>query len=207
MQYSNILFHLSTFLHQNTLASWLYLDGWMFCAPFYPLLSGTISVHRHIYIPFSYDKRLITCRAYLLYVVVERSKKCVDFTFTLYFNHVVICTIYYQVNFVHPDTTMHVILYIYKFCSNFLWNGNGGLRTSLVAWLWHLLESTSVHGQNLKTYLCTALASVYVLYWSMLRDTYGVIMVCFNCAQFSWHFLYDWSRHIFLITLSIKLNI
>lgn len=36
-------------------------------------------------------------RAYLLSIIVEKSKKCVDFTFTLYFIHVIICTFYYQV--------------------------------------------------------------------------------------------------------------
>jgi hypothetical protein len=32
--------------------------------------------------------------AYLLCAIVERSKKCVDFTFTLYFLHVVFCSAY-----------------------------------------------------------------------------------------------------------------
>jgi hypothetical protein len=36
--------------------------------------------------------------AYLLCAIVERSKKCVDFTFTLYFFHVVAC-IFYQRSF------------------------------------------------------------------------------------------------------------
>lgn len=36
-------------------------------------------------------------RAYLLSIIVEKSKKCVDFTFTLYLIHVIICTFYYQV--------------------------------------------------------------------------------------------------------------
>ena len=34
--------------------------------------------------------------AYLLSLIVERSKKCVDFTFTLYFLHTVVC-MFYQV--------------------------------------------------------------------------------------------------------------
>jgi len=34
--------------------------------------------------------------AYLLSVVVERSKKCVDFTFTLFFIHTVACMFYQQ---------------------------------------------------------------------------------------------------------------
>jgi len=34
--------------------------------------------------------------AYLLSTIVERSKKCVDFTFTLFFIHVVICSCFYQ---------------------------------------------------------------------------------------------------------------
>lgn len=37
-----------------------------------------------------------TCRAYLLCLIVERSKKCVDFTFTLYFLHIAAC-MYYEV--------------------------------------------------------------------------------------------------------------
>ena len=32
--------------------------------------------------------------AYLLSFIVEKSKKCVDFTFTVYFLHIVICSIY-----------------------------------------------------------------------------------------------------------------
>jgi hypothetical protein len=32
--------------------------------------------------------------AYLLSIVVEKSKKCVDFTFTLYFMHILICGFY-----------------------------------------------------------------------------------------------------------------
>ncbi|RYH31800.1 hypothetical protein EON65_01930 [archaeon] len=36
-------------------------------------------------------------RAYLLSVIVEKSKKCVDFTFTLYFLHIINCTYYSQV--------------------------------------------------------------------------------------------------------------
>ena len=32
--------------------------------------------------------------AYLLSTIVERSKKCVDFTFTLYFLHILCCTVY-----------------------------------------------------------------------------------------------------------------
>jgi hypothetical protein len=32
--------------------------------------------------------------AYLLSIVVEKSKKCVDFTFTLYFMHILICGCY-----------------------------------------------------------------------------------------------------------------
>jgi len=34
------------------------------------------------------------CGAYLLSKIVERARKCVDFTFTLYFTHVVLCTLY-----------------------------------------------------------------------------------------------------------------
>jgi len=34
------------------------------------------------------------CGAYLLSTIVERSKKCVDFTFTLFFLHVVACMFY-----------------------------------------------------------------------------------------------------------------
>jgi len=34
--------------------------------------------------------------AYLLSLIVERSKKCVDFTFTVFFIHIVSCTFYYQ---------------------------------------------------------------------------------------------------------------
>lgn len=34
--------------------------------------------------------------AYLLSAIVERSKKCVDFTFTLYFLHICICIFYFQ---------------------------------------------------------------------------------------------------------------
>lgn len=33
-------------------------------------------------------------RAWLLSVIVEKSKKCVDFTFTCFFIHTVVCTIY-----------------------------------------------------------------------------------------------------------------
>ena len=36
-------------------------------------------------------------RAYLLSIIVEKSKKCVDFTFTLYFIHITVCCLYYQV--------------------------------------------------------------------------------------------------------------
>lgn len=32
--------------------------------------------------------------AYLLSAIVERSKKCVDFTFTLYFVHILCCSMY-----------------------------------------------------------------------------------------------------------------
>ena len=34
--------------------------------------------------------------AFLLSTIVERAKKCVDFTFTLYFLHILICTCYLQ---------------------------------------------------------------------------------------------------------------
>eukprot|EP01035_Chromulina_nebulosa_P021292 gene21292-27588_t len=34
--------------------------------------------------------------SYLLLIIVEKSKKCVDFTFTLYFIHIIICTMFYQ---------------------------------------------------------------------------------------------------------------
>jgi len=33
----------------------------------------------------------------LLSIIVEKSKKCVDFTFTLYFIHITVCCLYYQV--------------------------------------------------------------------------------------------------------------
>ena len=34
--------------------------------------------------------------AYLLSIVVEKSKKCVDFTFTVYFFHIIACSIYQE---------------------------------------------------------------------------------------------------------------
>ncbi len=34
--------------------------------------------------------------AYLLSIIVEKSKKCVDFTFTLYLIHIAWCTFYYK---------------------------------------------------------------------------------------------------------------
>mmetsp|Transcript_19342 Transcript_19342/g.32815 ORF Transcript_19342/g.32815 Transcript_19342/m.32815 type:complete len:147 (+) Transcript_19342:74-514(+) len=34
--------------------------------------------------------------SYLLSIIVEKAKKCVDFTFTFYFIHTIICCFYYQ---------------------------------------------------------------------------------------------------------------
>ncbi len=50
-----------------SLSGWLQSLGWLVCA-----VSG----------------------AYLLAVIVERSKKCVDFTFTVFFIHIISCSLY-----------------------------------------------------------------------------------------------------------------
>lgn len=42
-------------------------------------------------------------RAYLLSIIVERSKKCVDFTFTLYFVHIVACMFYQVIKMPLPE--------------------------------------------------------------------------------------------------------
>ncbi len=42
---------------------------------------------------------LVYPRAYLLSMIVEKSKKCVDFTFTLVFLHVIITSYYYEVRY------------------------------------------------------------------------------------------------------------
>mmetsp|Transcript_21182 Transcript_21182/g.35537 ORF Transcript_21182/g.35537 Transcript_21182/m.35537 type:complete len:116 (+) Transcript_21182:66-413(+) len=39
--------------------------------------------------------------SYLLSIIVEKAKKCVDFTFTFYFIHTIICCFYYQVRVLH----------------------------------------------------------------------------------------------------------
>lgn len=49
-------------------------------------------------------------RAYLLSLIVERSKKCVDFTFTLYFIHIIACAYYYVSCFISSLTTSFTIL-------------------------------------------------------------------------------------------------
>jgi len=50
--------------------------------------------HELIITPFPIHS---SSRAYLLSIIVEKSKKCVDFTFTLYFIHITVCCLYYQV--------------------------------------------------------------------------------------------------------------
>lgn len=52
--------------------------------------------------------RQLCIRSYLLAVVVEKSKNCVDFTFTLYFIHIIICA-FYQVKFVVFVFESHLI--------------------------------------------------------------------------------------------------
>lgn len=47
-----------------------------------------------IFLCFHINIVLAHFRSYLLSVVVERLKKCLDFTFTLYFIHVFLCTFY-----------------------------------------------------------------------------------------------------------------
>lgn len=46
---------------------------------------------------FSHYSVVLFDRAYLLSLVVEKSKKCVDFTFTLYFLHIMSCAMYQEV--------------------------------------------------------------------------------------------------------------
>mmetsp|Transcript_24950 Transcript_24950/g.25166 ORF Transcript_24950/g.25166 Transcript_24950/m.25166 type:complete len:148 (-) Transcript_24950:194-637(-) len=47
--------------------------------------------------------------AWLLSIIVERSKKCVDFTFTLYFIHIAVCACYQQFPLAWEWWIVHVI--------------------------------------------------------------------------------------------------
>ncbi|KAJ1436849.1 integral membrane protein S linking to the trans Golgi network-domain-containing protein [Ochromonadaceae sp. CCMP2298] len=47
--------------------------------------------------------------AYLLSLIVEKAKKCVDFTFTLYFIHIVICCFYYELPLEWEWWLVHVV--------------------------------------------------------------------------------------------------
>lgn len=54
----------------------------------------TYTVYRaHVFTILS----LHVCRAVNLFLIVERAKKCVDFTVTFYFFHILICFLYSQV--------------------------------------------------------------------------------------------------------------
>jgi hypothetical protein len=69
-------------------------NGWLenFCIIGAGLIGCVLIIHLYVFSCFSH-------RAYLLSIIIEKSKKCVDFTFTLYFFHIVICIFYNEVRF------------------------------------------------------------------------------------------------------------
>lgn len=82
--------------------SFVTLGGWIdiLCTFLSAIIGYTLLIiicHSHSHLTSSFFSYILSCRSYLLYIIVERSKKCVDFTFTLYFIHILACTFYYQV--------------------------------------------------------------------------------------------------------------
>jgi protein SYS1 len=47
--------------------------------------------------------------AYLLSIIVERAKRCVDFTFTLFFIHIWLCTFYLEFPLIWEWWLVHVV--------------------------------------------------------------------------------------------------
>ena len=58
---------------------------------------------------FHHIINLFFYRAWLLSVVVEKSKKCVDFTFTLYFIDVIVCC-FYEVRLAVASNVLSTVL-------------------------------------------------------------------------------------------------
>jgi hypothetical protein len=88
--------------------------------------------------------------SWLLSIVVERSKKCVDFTFTVYFIHIILCTIYLEFPL---GTLCHDVLYIYfvlivSYIFYTLQRGSGGSCSAYHLSWWLPWASTSVPEEN-----------------------------------------------------------
>jgi hypothetical protein len=81
--------------HQNMWTLFLLLVYWKFSVFYFPESQGKSFIVFHFHVVIHSN----SChRAYLLAMIVEKSKKCVDFTFTLIFIHFVVTTFRYQVS-------------------------------------------------------------------------------------------------------------
>ena len=99
--------------------------------------------------------------AFLLSIIVERSKKCVDFTVTMYIIHVVCCIYYIQVKkcipfFSFSSSSFWLFLHIYNlaYLSSSISRlfGSGGSLQSYPLLFVHPWGSLSVLGQSLRIF-------------------------------------------------------